>query len=199
MQQINLYAKEFQPDRSPLRLVHMLWVSAFFIALMIVYSMFYTAGITNAKSYVDDVERQITTLREELNVFSVASAATKTVSWERKIAEAQAQLDMRTQIRALIQEQNFGNSVGFSGQLTAIAHNSSENMSLTEIALRDGGTYVELKGVVNKTDAVPLYLQQLHADPAFTDSTFGVITITQDEKNKSQHTFSISKAADNKE
>lgn len=198
MQQVNLYTDEFQPDHSLLRLTHMLWLSGVFITLLVVFSMFYYFHVEEHANGLGLAEQRVAKLRDELAVFTVAGTATKAASWDNKIAKAEAELNTRMQIRALIQQQDFGNAKGFSAQLFSLAQNSTTDIALSSFGLHDGGRYVELEGIAYRASAVPLYLQRLHGDEAFANASFGVMALAQDEKKNAQHYFRISKAADNK-
>lgn len=197
MQQINLYTQAFRPDRSPLRLLHMLWSGLALMVLLLIFSLVYRVQLERDIQQLAQTDERIIKLRNDLAVFTVADGAISAVSWDKKIAQAQEQLKVRARIKELIQQQDFGNAEGFSSQLTALAQNSTEDISLSSFYLLDGGAYVELEGVAHRAGAVPQYLQRLHSEKAFARTSFGVMRLTQDEKNNAQHYFRISKAADN--
>jgi type VI protein secretion system component VasK len=66
MQQINLYLPEFQPNREPLRAVHMLWGVLVLVALLVIASALSSnsnktmaAQIEIQRAQVDQLKRQL--------------------------------------------------------------------------------------------------------------------------------------------
>lgn len=193
MQQINLYLPEFQPNRQPLRSIHMLWGLAAFIVLLMLVSFF---SAQHNRQRTDDVARQ----RVQLEQLKARVAQLEQQRPDANLAELDAQslqlaeeLQRREQIYNVIVNKDLGNNTGFSAHLRALGRQSLDTISLEAFSLLAGGNYLEFAGKTHSVDQVPLYVQRLRSEPAFSQSGFGVLNAEPQDKLTGIFEFSLAK------
>lgn len=81
------------------------------------------------------------------------------------LAERQAAL-------SLIQGTTLGDSKGFSGQLRALARQDVDGIWLTRLVLSAAGDQTRIEGRALSAELIPLYVQDLTAEPAFAKQRF---------------------------
>jgi len=193
MQQINLYLPEFQPNREPLRSIHMLWGLAVFIGLLLLTT--YLSAQDNRK-FADRLEKS----RTHLEQLKSQVAQLDQQRPQSNLAELDAhslrltqELSRREQIFEVIANKNIGNNTGFSAHLQALGRQSLDTLSLDAFSLLAGGNYLEFAGKTRSVDQVPLYIQRLRSETVFAHSAFGVLHAQPQKENKSIFEFSLAK------
>ncbi len=179
MQTINLYQAEFRPDRSPLRPVHMIAAAVILVLLLVLFSVFYSLGTRQEAVTLAEHEQQLDTLQAQRDKLQAAGTRIDTDSLDRRIADTEAAIEYRRQLRNRMAEQSADSAPALSAQMHALARFSNADFTLEGFALKDSGHYVEMQGVSRTRSAVPAYLLQLQKVPAFADSQFGVLTLTE--------------------
>lgn len=197
MQQINLYLPEFQPNREPLRSIHMLWGLGIFVVLLIATSFF--SAQSNRERIDDIAQRQL-----QLEQLKVQVAQLEQQRPKNNLAELDAQslqlaqeLSRREQIYQVIANKNLGNNTGFSAHLQALGRQSLETLSLQAFSLLAGGNYLEFAGTASAVDQIPLYVQRLRAEAVFSQSAFGVLNAEPQKDEFGVFNFSLAKQAEN--
>lgn len=177
MQQINLYLPEFQPNREPLRSIHMLWGLFVFVILLLLFSLFTfnanktrTLVLENNRQQLEQRKQQLVQLEQQRPQHNLAQL-------DGEILRLQHELQRREQILGIIANKKLGNNTGYSGHLYALGNQSLETISLQAFSLAQGGRYVEFAGQTRAADQVPLYIQRLRTQTAFADSAFGVLQL----------------------
>lgn len=195
MQQINLYLPEFQPNREPLRSIHMFWGLVLFALLLVVVALLgvnnnrtHSAALEQQKTQLEQLKIQVTQLQQQRPDFNLAQM-------DAEIASLQQELQRREQILSVISNQKLGNNRGFSAHLQAFGQQSLDTLSLAAIALQQGGNYVEFAGQASAADQVPLYIQRLRTEPVLADSAFGVLNINPARSATGVFDFSLAKEA----
>lgn len=197
MQQINLYLSEFQPNREPLRSIHMLWGLGIFVVLLIATSFF--SAQSNRTRINDIAQRQL-----QLEQLKVQVAQLEQQRPKSNLAELDAQslqlaqeLSRREQIYQVIANKNLGNNTGFSAHLQALGRQSLETLSLQAFSLLAGGNYVEFAGKASAVDQIPLYVQHLRSEAVFSQSAFGVLNAEPQKDEFGVFNFSLAKQVEN--
>lgn len=198
MQQINLYLPEFQPNREPLRSIHMLWGLAAFILLLILITIF-TAYQNRQRA---DVVAQQRLQLEEIKARAVQIEQQRPTG---NLAELEVQaenmlkeLKRREQVYQVIANKDLGNNSGFSAHLQALGRQSLDTISLEAFSLLAGGNYVELAGKTTSVDQVPLYVQRLRSEAAFSQAGFGVLN-AQPQSASGVFQFSLARQTNSKQ
>ncbi len=193
MQQINLYLPEFQPNREPLRSIHMLWGLGAFIFLLVLTTI-YTVHQNRQRSEV--VAQQLAQL-EQLKTSAVhleqQRPTMNLAELEVQAAKLVEELKRREQVYHIIADKDLGNNAGFSGHLQALGRQSLETVSLEAFSLIAGGNYVELAGKAQTVDQVPLYVQRLRSEAVFSQVGFGVLNARPQKSASGAFDFSLAR------
>jgi len=198
MQQINLYLLEFQPNREPLRAIHMAWSSLAILVLLLCFSLYSSHKNALLEQQLVQEQQVQQTLQAQLQRLSAQKPAQASAELDEKIVQLQKNLQRHQQILTMISRQDLGNDKGFSAQLIALANASLSTISLESFSLERGGKYAELSGLTRSADQIPLYLQRLRQNPSFADVGFGVLNIERDKQQAGLLQFSLAKAKDDK-
>lgn len=177
MQQINLYLPEFQPNREPLRSVHMVSGLVLFILLLVAFSV-YTASQNKSRALgVESGRQQLLLLSAQFTQLEQQRQHHNLAQLDAEIMQLQGELQRREQILNIIANQKLGNNTGYSMYLQALGSESLPTISLQAFSLQQGGNYVEFAGQTHAADQVPFYLQRLRTHAVFAESAFGVLHI----------------------
>ena len=198
MQQINLYLPEFRPNREPVRAIHMLWAGLALIVLLILFSIYSNHQYKLLEQQLAEEKAAQQNMLTQLQAISAKKPAQTSAQLDAKVEQLQKNLQRHIQILNMISHQDLGNDKGFSAQVGALGQASLNTMSLESFSLQRGGKYAELKGLTRSADQIPLYLQRLRKDPAFSDVGFGVLTMERDAQSGLLK-FSLAKAKDEKD
>lgn len=196
MQQINLYLPEFQPNREPLRSIHMLFGLIVFLTLLIVINLLSINGNRERAAALEISRLQLEQLKLTATTLEQQRPQSNVAELDTQIHQLQQDLQRREQIFGIIANKNLGNNTGFSAHLHALGKQSLETISLTAFSLQQGGGYVEFAGETAGADQVPLYIQRLRSDAAFVESAFGVLNL-EPSKKALIFDFSLAQESDN--
>lgn len=177
MQQINLYLPEFRPNREPLRSIHMLWGALALILLLALYSGY---NVVRNQHLTNDlaVEQQALALSQtQLQELARMQPQNQQAQLAAEIARLQQEQVRREQILVVISRQDLGNTQGFSAQLTTMARQSLDGLTVERFSIQQGGHYFALSGATVSADKVPIYIQQLRSEASFAKVAFGVVTV----------------------
>jgi hypothetical protein len=198
MQQINLYLAEFQPNREPLRAIHMAWGALGFLVLLLCFSFYSNHQYGLLQKQLASEKQNQEAMQGQLKILSAQRPAQASAELDAKIIQLQKSVQRHQQILAMIAHQDLGNDKGFSAQLNALAQASLNTISVEAFSLQRGGKYAELSGLTRSADQIPLYLQRLRRDSSFSDVGFGVLNVARDAEQSGLLKFSLAKATDDK-
>lgn len=193
MQQINLYLPEFQPNREPLRGIHMLWGSGIFILLLILVSVFSASANRERERALEDGRAKLEKLKVRAAQLEQQHPHDNLAELDEKILQLGLELDRREQIFTIIANKNLGNNIGFSAHLQALGRQSLDTLSLSVFSIQRGGNYVEFAGVAQSADQIPLYIQRLRSEPVFAQTAFGVLNLEPMKNRNGVFEFSLAK------
>jgi hypothetical protein len=191
MQQINLYLPEFQPNREPLRAVHMLWGMLVLVVLLAIASMVSSNSNKTLSARIETQRTQLEQLKRQLDEINKGQPQANLAALDAEILGLMNDLVRRERLVGIVSSTNLGNSSGFSGQLRAMARQSLETISLEAFSLSRGGNYAELMGNTLASDQVPLYVQRLRTEASFSKVAFGVLHIVPSEQQAGLLEFSL--------
>lgn len=83
----------------------------------------------------------------------------------------------------------FGNRVGFSPYIKALAQEPFEGLWLYQIDLEAGGSRIGIEGRSYQPEAVPAFLKQLEKQEVFLGSRFEMFKLARNEKDPTQLEF----------
>jgi Tfp pilus assembly protein PilN len=191
MQQINLYLREFQPSREPLRAIHMAWGALIFLVLLVIWTVFDSHNIKQSEQKLAQEQLELQSLQAQTQALESQRPAQGSLELDGKIADLQKNILRHKKILSMISHQELGNDKGFSMQLKAMGDAALNTLSINSFSLQRGGRYVELAGVARSADQIPLYLQKLRASPSFKDVSFGVLRVERDSQQSGIVNFSL--------
>lgn len=177
MQQINLYLPEFQPNREPMRSIHMLWGLIVFVVLLVLFSLFTVNTNSERARALENNRQQLEQRKQQLLQLEQQRPSQNLAELDAEILRLQEELQRREQILGIIANKKLGNNTGYSGHLYALGNQSLDTISLQAFSLQQGGSYVEFAGQTHAADQVPLYIQRLLTQAVFAESAFGVLQI----------------------
>ena len=198
MQQINLYLPEFQPNRKPLRSIHMLWGVLVFVCALAAVSV--TSLSTNHKraAELEKNRQQFEQRKLQLAQLEQQRPQVNLAALDEEIVHLQQELRRREHIMAVISHKKLCNNTGYSAYLRALRTESLDTISLQAFSLQQGGNYVEFAGQTRAADQVPLYIQRLRSQAAFAQSAFGVLHLKPAAQGTTNlFDFVLAKASDN--
>lgn len=199
MQQINLYLPEFQPNREPLRAVHMLWGAALLAILLVVASITSSASNKKLAAQVEQQRAQLEQMKRQLDELNRSQPQANLAQLDEEILRLRADLDRRQRLVSIVSNTNLGNSSGFSNQLRAMSRQALDTVSLEAFSLSRGGSYAEFVGKTIASDQVPLYVQRLRTEESFTNVGFGVLYVAPSEKKPGVLDFSLAQPVTEKD
>lgn len=192
MQQINLYLPEFQPNREPLRSVHMLWGALALLLLLLLASYLSNSSNKALLAQVETQRAQLEQLKKQSDELTKSQPQTSLAVLEAEALALRTELDRRERLVGIVSNTDLGNSAGFSGHLRAMSHQALDTIALDVFSLSHGGNYAEFAGKTTAGDQIPLYLQRLRAETPFARVAFGVLNIVPSKKNPGLLEFSLS-------
>lgn len=177
-QQINLYQPIFRKQKVVFSALAMAQVWGI-IALMMAGITGYTAWrLSSVENQLAEMTRYRALTEKNLKEIEAQSLArTPSGLLEAEVLRTEAELGERRQIADLMNSGALSNTRGFSAQFEGLARQHAAGSWLTEITLREGGHWVNLRGMALAPEVVPAYLQNLLAVEAFQGIKFNVVNL----------------------
>ncbi len=185
IQQVNLYTDELRPRREKLQAGMALSILAFALVVVAV-----AAGIARfQESRLRAETRALQQQNEQLQ--HTVEQLTSDVEARQPDPEVEAALERVTAIlarrhRLLDRVENLiaTETMGFSSPLSALARQVPQGLWLTHIRLDASKGAVGLAGKAQSGRLVPVYLEKLGDEPAFTGKTFGSFRLDREEDGR---------------
>ena len=138
------------------------------------------------------VEKRLAKLRRT----SLSKPTKKNDELETEMKQLSAKIETNNKLIAVLQNQSQGNTSGFSKYLEDLAYQYLENVWLTKINLRAGGTAITLTGKTSQPDLVPRLITILTKKSAFQQVYFQQVRLERvDEKQSQSFTFVLDTAS----
>ena len=172
-QQINLYRAEFRPETNAFQSVFMFQAAGVLVLVLMLLYAFAHRGVTGIDEELSVVARQEAAAIERLeNVRPLITAVTGEQSWSAQLEEAASTLAERQAVLAMIQGSTFGDTKGFSRHLRALSRQDLDGLWITRLVLSALGDRTRIDGRAIRAELIPLYVQNLAAEPAFAEQRF---------------------------
>jgi hypothetical protein len=191
MQQINLYLPEFQPNREPLRAVHMFWGALALLLLLIIASLISNSSNKTLLAQVESQKVQLEQMKKQFDELNKSQPQANLAALDAEVLTLRTDLERRERLVEIVSNTDLGNSNGFSNQLRAMSHQALDTIALDAFSLSHGGNYVELMGKTEASDQIPLYVQRLRTESSFAKVAFGVLHILPSTENPGLLEFSL--------
>jgi len=172
-QQINLYRPEFRPETNAFQSMFMFQAAGILLlALLFIYA-FARQGVSGINKELEVIARQESVALERLqNVRPLITSITGEQSWSAQLEEASRTLAERQAVLGMIQGTTLGDTKGFSQHLRALARQDVDGVWITHLVLSAMGDETRIDGRAIRAELIPLYVQNLTAEPAFAAQRF---------------------------
>lgn len=177
MQQVNLYLTEFRPKQDWLTFNLSVAYVAVFLVGMLAYQLIVWRAERHWSERVAVAESEAQTLTQQVEKLKSKPDSQSREAYQQKVNELRATIANREAIAQVIGGQAFGNREGFSQYLHAISTNWLQGIALNEFGLAHGGQYVTLTGETSHAELVPLFIGRLREHEAFSDASFGLLSL----------------------
>ncbi|MGH1469844.1 MAG: hypothetical protein ACRBCS_01520 [Cellvibrionaceae bacterium] len=190
-QEVNLYTIEFHRSDQLLSVKQILQLTAVSAVILMMFYGFSLWQISSLKEEVGVSKNNYQKIEEKISQINAAKPKSNRAELQRNIDDLKLEISYQENLERIMVGDNLGNADGFSNQLEGLARHSLTDLSLTEIRLLKGGSYLELDGWVTEPSAVPTYLHEIRQEQSFKAVKFGVITIERESDDANVKTRSI--------
>jgi hypothetical protein len=192
MQQINLFQPQFRNKTEPFGMQQLLWSVAGFVAILVVLSLYRQWNISTLDSSLQQQKQQLATLNKMLVPLKQSQAAIrKSPLVQKALEKKQNKVNTKQQLIKIMSQRSFGNTEGFTKQLTGLAQQRIEGLWLTALTLRSGGVYMDLQGNSLRPEYLPQYIQRLSNETIFKGSKFDTLVMQRHEKKSGWISFTL--------
>jgi len=172
-QQINLYRPEFRPETNTFQSNFIFQAAGILIIALLLMYGFARQEVSGVGDELEIVVRQETVALERLqNIRPLITAVTGEQSWSAQLEEAARTLAERQAVLNMIQGTSLGDTKGFSRHLRALARQDVDGIWITHVVLSALGDKTRIDGRAVRAELIPLYVQDLTAEPAFAQQRF---------------------------
>lgn len=192
MQQINLYQPMFRKQEKVFSAVTMLQISVLLVIVLAAiygYSWWSFKPIETELARVETEQRRLQQEIERIRATSPPPVPSRLL--EQEVARLSDELARMQQVKHAISGARFGNQEGFSSFLEGLARQHVSGLWLTHVNLSHGGTRVTLSGKAVSAELVPVYLQRLAGEQAFSGMSFNLLEVTRSQSDPSLIEFSV--------
>lgn len=177
-QQINLYQPMFRKQKAVFSALAMVQVWAIIVLMMAGISGYTALRLLRLESQWANAQKYQAITQGNVDKLK-AQELEKTPSklLESEVQRVQAELVERRQVAGLLLQGALSNTRGFSAQFEGLARRHAAGSWLTEISMREGGNWINLRGMALAPEVVPTYLQNLLSAEAFAGMKFNVLNL----------------------
>ncbi|MGI1678370.1 MAG: hypothetical protein K6L75_06555 [Cellvibrionaceae bacterium] len=179
-QEVNLYTIEFHRSDQLLSVKQILQLTAVSAVVLMMFYGFSVWQLSTVKEEISIAKNDHQQIEQKLSQINASRPKSNRAELQKNIDELSVEVAYQENLERIMNGDNLGNAKGFSTQLEGLARHSNSDLSLTEIRLLQGGSYLELDGWVLQPSAVPAYLHEIRQEKSFSTVKFGVISIDRD-------------------
>lgn len=191
MQQINLYLPSLHPQKKWLTIKNII-IFALLVSMLIVYVFISEMNdLHRLEVKINSLELQQKHEASRIEKLQKSIRPKSTAQIDGRISDLKKQLETRKILERVIEGQNLGDDRGYSQALKLMAKHAKKTMSLDVVQYSYGVSMVEVLGVSNNIDDIPLFVDKLQREPFFDNSSFGLLSISNVKNNSRLHNFSI--------
>lgn len=187
-QQINLYQPVFRKQQKVFSAVTLAQIAGAVLVMLLTilgHARWTLAGMDDAARSMqqkhDHLRKQISALEELLRTPDTAGLDADIEQLSQSIAQ-------RKSLLAGFGQLSFKRRNGFSSQFTILAEQQVRGLWLDGVTV-DGGGQIEIRGTTLDAKLVPVYLQQLEAQPQLSGSSFETVSMTRADTAQPQIQF----------
>jgi MSHA biogenesis protein MshI len=185
IQQVNLYTHELRPRKERLQAgtaVGVLIIGLVLVACVAGFLTYENSVMANKASRLNGQNQQ---LEQAVAEFSAAVQARQPdAEVEEALNRVTQTLARRQRLLERVESLVLSEGRDFSPQLAALARQIPEDVWLTDVILESGSDRITIEGRSRDGALVPLYLENLGDEAAFTGRTFGVFRLSRPEEGR---------------
>lgn len=197
MQQINLYQPIFREQKKVFSAAAMLQVTGLIVLILLAiygYNLWQLQPFEQQIAQVNADHQRLSQQIEEMR--QKVKANKKSQLLEDELKRVQQELERKRKVMTVISEGRFGNQSGFSDLWAGLARQHVDGLWLTRIQIDNGGKQLLLSGKTVSAELVPVYIQKLSNESAFSGLSFNVLELNRDEDNPSVILFNLGTSQD---
>ncbi len=192
MQQINLYQSQLQKHKTHLSSSQLLKAVAVVSGLMLGVMVFYVLQLSQLQVELEIVETaQATKMAQLESLQTQIQARQKDQLLQASVDALMLDISNKQKVMKVLGEQRFGNSEGFSAQVSGLARQRIDGLWLTQVRISQGGETLGMKGQALKAELLPRYLQRLSTEMVFAGKTFETLSITRNQDQPDRLDFEL--------
>ena len=192
MQQINLYQPIFRKQKKVFTAVAMLQVTGF---VFLILAAIYAYSWWQLQPFEQELERATAEhkrLQQQVeNLQARVKTEAKSQLLEDEVKKLRRELEQKRQVSAMLSEGRFGNQSGFSALWAGLARQHIDGLWLTGVRFENGGRKLTLSGRTISAELVPIYIQRLSREDAFSGLSFNLLEMNRDPDNPSMIRFNL--------
>lgn len=177
MQQVNLYRAQLKPKRELFTLSNSVFVCLAVLALLSVCGILKWQSVSAEEAALSQLEQKVALLKLNNTLANDRPPVTEKAQLEAEIQELTQTREQRQAMLEIIDRYQQRTS-GFAANLEGIRKALPETLQLASVSLADGGRYARFTGDSAAGADVPKFLENLYAEPSFSNTDFGPMTIT---------------------
>jgi len=185
IQQVNLYTDELRPRKERLQAgtaVGVLIVGLVLVAFFAGFLTYENSVMANKASRLDRQNQQLEQVVAQLS--AEVQARQPDAEVEEAVERVTQTLARRQRLLERVESLVLSEGRNFSPQLSALARQIPEDVWLTDVILESGQDRVTIEGRTRDGALVPLYLENLGGEAAFTGKTFGAFRLSRSEEGR---------------
>jgi len=172
-QQINLYQAQYRPETRMFPAGIMLQATGVLLLAMLLMYGFAQHRLGNIERELDVMANQESAALDRLQkIGPLITSMTGETNWAEQLDDSLRLLAERQAVLELIRGSTLGETQGFSRHLRALARQDVDGIWLTHILLSGRGDKTRLEGRAIRAELIPLYVQELTAETAFSAQRF---------------------------
>jgi len=178
--QINLYHPRFLKQRDLLALGNVALAAVALYAVLAAAGGWAWHNAATRQEAASAAEAQLRSAKEQVDAETKAAAMRRpNPQLSAEVESAEALLRRRGEIASLLESGAVGSSGGFADYLRGFAHQTSEGLWLTGLAIGAGGTDMEIRGSMLNPAALPDYIRRLGTEKVFQGRNFAALTMNR--------------------
>jgi len=198
-QQINLYHPIFRKQEKKFSAKAMFQAGAAVlvgIVLMYAYSAWQLGSLRQYSAQIDREMAAVTKQIEKMGKQLAGRQADQAL--QNEIKRLESLVDASQRLRAILQRERFGNTVGFSEHLIAFARQHVAGVWLTGVSIQGAGADMTVEGRTTDPELVPKYLQKLSAETSLSGTQFQTFVMNRPDEKATDSKAATKKPADAK-
>jgi hypothetical protein len=192
IQQINLYQDVLNKNQSkPVASTHTYGV-VLTLLLFLGFSIYLLIDQSNTKERLQKAQQQLSDAEIEVQQLQVQYPSQQVDPLiTQEISRLQNILTSLSQVVYLLSDNKSDQTQGFSKYFSALAKQSISDVWITDININAEQNNLSLQGSTFKSEKIPVFLQKLHNEPAFTGRTFATLTVSKTKETSKQLDFYV--------